>query len=41
MTNFNDFKKPKQLNTKEKFLFEFMGNVQRAVAAKKLFNSIK
>lgn len=41
MTNFNDFKRPKNLNSKEKFLFDFMGNVQRAVAGKKLFNCIK
>ena len=41
MSNFNEFKKPKNYNFDYKYLEDFMRNVYKTLAAKKLFEALK
>lgn len=41
MANFNDFKKPKNFNFDLKYSEDFMRNVYKTLAAKKLFEALK
>lgn len=37
MANFNDFKKPTRFNFNHKYVEDFMRNVYKSLAAKKIF----